>query len=255
VIFATQDNNGFVQTSPTSGSVDVNTTFSTNQGTTTQNVGNFDFDSPWGMWHGLSGNCNSNTGGVVSGGPSGAGNNTCMFGFGATMPASFLHKIAGGVLAGDYNGDLAADIAVWRPSNGTWYVIDSGGSGTQKSTQWGGSGDVTVMADYDHNGKADLAVWRPSNGTWYINFDSLPGITGSVQWGQSGDVPVPGDYDGNGYADYAVWRPSEGKWYIEFNPIYAGGAGSLQWGISGDRPVPGRLRRRRQDRLRGVAAE
>ena len=93
---------------------------------------------------------------------------------------------------------------VWRPSNGTWFILDGS---TPRVVQWGVGGDIPVPGDYDGTGNTldDLAVWRPSNGTWFILQSN--NNTRIVQWGVGGDIPVPGDYDGDGKTDIAVWRP------------------------------------------------
>ena len=109
--------------------------------------------------------------------------------------------------------------AVFRPSNGTWYINGVG------ATQYGTNGDIPVPADYTGAGKTELAVFRPSNGKWYIN-----GV-GVTQYGTNGDIPVPADYTGVGHAQLAVFRPSNGKWYIN-------GVGVTQYGTNGDIPVP-----------------
>ena len=168
-----------------------------------------------------------------------------------------LHAMSGG----DFDGDLASDIAIYRRTTGFWYV--AGGPWVQyrgtwlRPRRWGLRRQrdrryrrvravhwLVVRAQsvlgavrrswrhpstwrYDGNGTTDLAVFRPSTGGWYVRNQ-----LGIVGFGAPGDVPVVADYDGNGTTDIAVYRPSTGYWYVR-NQF------AIRFGFPGDLPVPG----------------
>jgi probable HAF family extracellular repeat protein len=137
---------------------------------------------------------------------------------------------------GFYDGGLQSVVAVWRPSNGVWYIRHT--DGTSASVAWGSGsmGDIPVPADYDGDGKTDLAVWRPGKPSSFFILES-GGPAVRIDWGTFGDVPVVADYDGDGRADLAVWRPSTGYFYVI--PSSGAPAYALRWGTAGDQPVVG----------------
>jgi Tol biopolymer transport system component len=129
----------------------------------------------------------------------------------------------------DFDNDGRANLSIFRPSNGTWFVLRENFG--LMIRQFGLSTDKITPADYDGDGRTDFAVFR--DGAWYW-LNTSNGAFNSYQFGQAGDVPVPFDYTGDGRAELAVYR--SGFWYtlnLANNQFQA-----VQFGISTDKLVP-----------------
>ncbi len=135
----------------------------------------------------------------------------------------------------DYDGDGDADIAVYRPTTGQWFVRGSLVEVVQYGLGCGACAsptDIPVPGDYTGDGLADRAVFRTTTGQWFVQ----NGPEG-VPYGTSTDRPAPADYDGDGDIDIAVYRPSTGQWFRR-----GVAPETVQYGLGGaccgDVPVP-----------------
>ena len=142
----------------------------------------------------------------------------------------------------DYDGDGKADVSVFRPSAGSWYLSRS--SAGFSAQQFGVATDRLAPADYDGDGRADIAVWRSGQSASFYILNSTDNSFRAAQFGTTGDVPVSGDFDGDGKADLAVYRngaSAGAQSYFFYRPSSQLGADfrAIAWGSAGDKPVVG----------------
>jgi subtilisin-like proprotein convertase family protein len=138
-------------------------------------------------------------------------------------------------VSGDYDGAGSAQVAVYRPSTGAWYVRSSGvgeGAATPAGKQEAPvfvtafqAGDMPVQANYDGLaatvggvpvGVLQEAIYRPSTETFYIynpNTKATRQVTMPKLAGQGPNdviIPASADYSGDGRADAAIFDQTLG---------------------------------------------
>ena len=136
----------------------------------------------------------------------------------------------------DFDGDGVSDLSVFRPSNGTWFIFNSGSS-TVSSIPFGTAGDIPIDGDFDGDRRSDPCIYRPSTGVWFFLRSSNGTTFGATFGGQAGDKPVPGDYDKDGKTDIAFWRPSTGTYFVLRSSDNFTSFFGAPWGSNGDIPI------------------
>lgn len=107
------------------------------------------------------------------------------------------------LVSGDFDGDARTDIAVYRPTDGSWHYLRSSlqlgnapGTTAAAGFLWGLPGDIPQPADYDGDKWTDFATFRPSTGTWFISNSAMGTYATStiLPWGAATDQPVSSPY-------------------------------------------------------------
>ena len=154
---------------------------------------------------------------------------------------------------GDWDGDGATEIGVFRKSIG-WWFLDYNGDGTwsgcsaDRCYNFGIAIDTPVTGDWNGDGKSEIGVFRPSIGWWFVDVNgdgtwSGCGSDGCYNLGIAEDLPVTGDWNSDGFTEIGVFRPSIGWWFLDYNgnDTWSGCSADkcYNFGISVDRPVIG----------------
>ena len=124
---------------------------------------------------------------------------------------------------GDFDGDDKAEITVYRPSTGQWFVRYSSqnyGTGSFGLYQWGLSTDRPMSADFDGDGKMDLVAYRPLDRRM-VHPLLVAGLQHERPTACSSGAP-PATRRSRRFRRRRqersrVYRPSTGEWFIRYS--------------------------------------
>lgn len=140
---------------------------------------------------------------------------------GSTTSAPGAVLVAGIPLLCDWNGDGRSTIGVYRPSDSTWHIRNSAGTGpVERSFRYGtpGQGLVPLCGDWNKDRIESPGLYRASDARWMLR-NSVSAGAADVQllFGLTGgrDRPLVGDWNGDGVDTVAVYRPSTRRWFLQ----------------------------------------
>jgi M6 family metalloprotease-like protein len=157
-------------------------------------------------------------------------------------------------ISGDWNSDGTTDIGIFRPSTHLFYLDYNGngvwnGAVTDRSYNFGITGDIPISGDWNTDGITDIGVFRPSTHLFYLDYNGNGVWNGAVSdrsynFGITGDTPVTGDWNHDGATDIGIFRPSTHLFYLDYNGngVWNGAVTDrlYNFGITGDIPVTGK---------------
>jgi len=173
---------------------------------------------------------------------------------GASVDRQYNFGISGDIpITGDWNNNGKSEIGVFRPSTHLFYLDYNGngawnGAVTDKSYNFGISGDIPVSGDWNNDGRTEIGVFRPSTHLFYLDYNGNGAWNGaavdrSYNFGITGDTPITGDWNTDSISEIGVFRPSTHQFYLDYNGngVWNGAAIDRQYnfGIAGDIPVSG----------------
>lgn len=135
----------------------------------------------------------------------------------------------------DYDSDGLADLCVFSPEYGCWYLLTSSSGYTQPQfVHWGWYQMYPLAADFIGAGSAGLSGYYADAGAWLSRDQGLIG-----NWGWSQAWPMLGDYDGDGITDAAVAAHVAGKLIFLLNGSLSGPQEPVEFSAEGLIPVSG----------------
>ncbi len=146
----------------------------------------------------------------------------------------------------DFDGDGRTNIALFRQSSNTIFILDNITDNLLAYQFGSGAGDNWLPSgDFDGDGRSDAVLVKllaPSGDAYHSVVQSGSNTTRTTQWGNfvaaNADRLAYGDYDGDGRQDIAVFRSSTGVWYI-FESSTNTGRAVTNFGAVGDSPSVG----------------